>query len=277
MTRLSLWLIPLVGGVLFLLTGALGRPQPGPVPAPITDLGPLPSGKDARQLLDQAIATYLPQTVPWQRAQIWQRVVTDGGSHEVRGRYLTGPDYRLRLDLEVQVGKARADIQMIGDGQRLWLCQHSTGKEVVVTQTELPPPPKDIPNSAAYQAERVRELHEGSFGVSTLLTLLRDGGQGWQGKLGRWQGGEVLHLSAGWTSTPVKQEGWAEGLRPPPQARRVCVFLDAQTLWPQRIEWWGETADGTTLPMVEMEFRTPVLNQPLTAEECRREFTCVPG
>ncbi len=67
-----------------------------------------------------------------------------------------------------------------------------------------------------------------------------------------------------------------EGLRPPPQARRVCVFLDPRTMWPRRVEWWGETAEGDPVTLAELEFRTPVLNQPLSAAECRQAFTFVP-
>ena len=68
-------------------------------PAPVTDPGPLPDGKDANQLLEQAIQAFLPEVVPWQRAQIWQRFLTETGSRVVQGRYLIGPDCRLRLEL----------------------------------------------------------------------------------------------------------------------------------------------------------------------------------
>jgi hypothetical protein len=275
MTRLPFYLVPLLGVAIVLLTGALNRPAP-PVPAPVTDAGPLPEGRDARQLLDDAVATYQPARVPWQQAQLWQRVRTDGGTRELQGRYLMGPDSRLRLELGVQVGKTRAELLLVGDGQRLWQRQRVGSAEPVVTQAELPVMPKDHPAPAAFLAERTRGLHQMSFGVSTLLALIRDGGQGWQGKSGRWAGGAVLHLNASWPGAEDQAEFATEGLRAPPRAKRVCVFLDAATLWPQRVEWWGETADGDPVPVVEMEFRAPVLNQPLTPEECRREFTFVP-
>jgi hypothetical protein len=57
---------------------------------------------------------------------------------------------------------------------------------------------------------------------------------------------------------------------------RCCrLYLDAQTLWPHRVEWWGAEAprSGGVL-LFQAEFRDPVINQPLWPEQCQREFTC---
>jgi hypothetical protein len=204
---------------------------------------------------------------------LWQRVLTDGGHHEVRGRYLSAPDCRLRLELEVQVGKTRAAVLLVADGRRLWQRQVVGRDEPAVSQVELPVPPKDCADPAAFASGRERALHEQSFGVSALLGLLRGGGQGWQGKRAKWQGAEVLLLSAAWPPAAPMRLPPVDGLRPPPQAKRVCVFLDPQSLWPRRVEWWGETAEGDAVTLAELEFRAPVRNQPLSATECRREFT----
>src|SRR5262249_47178257 len=54
-------------------------------------------------------------------------------------------------------------------------------------------------------------------------------------------------------------------------ARTCRLYLDAQTLVPMRIEWWG--TGGLVL---EIAFSDVVLNQPLSHEECVREFTFTP-
>jgi hypothetical protein len=59
---------------------------------------------------------------------------------------------------------------------------------------------------------------------------------------------------------------------------RLChVYLDARTLWLHRVEWW--TAPGPERApclALQLEFRAPVINQPLTREDCIREFTYQP-
>ncbi len=188
MTRYSLWLAPLVCGVVLLLTGALDR-KPAPVlPPPVTDLGPLPDGRDALQLLAAAGAAYNPQRVPWQRIDLWQRVRTDGGHHEVRGRYLTAPGCRLRLELEVQVGKTRAAVQLVSDGQRLWQRQGIGGDEPTVTQAgaahaaEGSPRPRRLPGAARALPARAEFRR---LDVTAAAARRRPGLAGQAGEMGR--------------------------------------------------------------------------------------------
>jgi hypothetical protein len=68
-------------------------------------------------------------------------------------------------------------------------------------------------------------------------------------------------------------QSWTAGL-----PRQCHLYLDAQTLWPGRVEWWGPAAPGGGEVLVaQVEFRNPVVNRPLTAEVCARLFAFEPG
>ena len=72
---------------------------------------------------------------------------------------------------------------------------------------------------------------------------------------GRWKGHAVVRLT---------------GRKPPPvpdnQPGECRLYLDAQTLWPCRIEWLGRVPDRGDVLLVQMEFRDPVLGQPVHDE-----------
>jgi hypothetical protein len=96
----------------------------------------------------------------------------------------------------------------------------------------------------------------------------------------------LLNLAVGMTEIAVDLGLWRgqpavrfQGKLADPQAApaHVCGYLDAQTMWPLRLEWRHLTRKGLApFPYLQMEFRDPVLNQPLSFEECSRVFTFQP-
>jgi hypothetical protein len=54
------------------------------------------------------------------------------------------------------------------------------------------------------------------------------------------------------------------------KGRRVSVYLDANSLWPARLEWFPENASQ---PSLRIEFLDPELNRELGVEECTRLFS----
>jgi len=54
------------------------------------------------------------------------------------------------------------------------------------------------------------------------------------------------------------------------------LFLDAETLWLTRAEWWSEHPERGGVLLYEIEFLRPRLNQPLALEECDRVFSYRP-
>jgi hypothetical protein len=89
----------------------------------------------------------------------------------------------------------------------------------------------------------------------------------------RREGRAFIKLTGTWSSESAEAlaptgGSWPDGL--PQQCR---LYLDAETLWPHRVEWWGpDVPRSADVLLVQMEFRDPVLNQPLSAEGCAREF-----
>jgi hypothetical protein len=77
----------------------------------------------------------------------------------------------------------------------------------------------------------------------------------------------VLTLTSAEALAPAKEK-WPDGL---PRAARL--YLDPKTLWPHRMEWWGPDPPrkGDVL-LMQIEFRDPALNQPMSAERCAGEF-----
>ena len=84
--------------------------------------------------------------------------------------------------------------------------------------------------------------------------------------------GRFIKLTGALPANPVPTS--ADASRPELLPRQCRLYLDIDTLWPHRIEWWGcEASHFNDVALLQMEFRDPVLNQPLSTDRCDREFT----
>ncbi len=91
-------------------------------------------------------------------------------------------------------------------------------------------------------------------------------------------GGDQIHLVGVWSREESAKLAPAEEAWPTSLPRQCHLYLDAHTYWPQRVEWWGPTvAKGGDRLQVQMEFRNPVFNRPLTADVCAQLFAFQPG
>jgi hypothetical protein len=89
---------------------------------------------------------------------------------------------------------------------------------------------------------------------------------------------DVIQVSGSWPEDAAKLAELADWQRPRYPPRLCRISLDAKTLWPCRVEWWGGVKPGdASVPLLELEFRDAVLNRPLPPERCAREFTWSPG
>ena len=72
----------------------------------------------------------------------------------------------------------------------------------------------------------------------------------------RWHDKDVILL----TGAREKPKGdWADY-----QPRQCRLVLDAATLWPYRLEWWGPTAGAPgDVRVMQIEFRNPTPNHPV--------------
>jgi hypothetical protein len=271
-----LFLVPVLACSSVLLTGGLNQkaalPAPPALPAGIEplDLSGKPGGGPA---LQAAADRFAPDRVAWVEMTLWQRVQCEDCCYEAQGRYLAAPDNRLRLDLRVQVGQTRGELQIVSNGTSL-TCSSRVDPDATATTTnqEFDQNP-DQPQQAA---ERILQEH-GCPAVGPLLRTVCAGMQDPCWKLGRWNGHDVVELTGAWRCAQASPAG-APNLEQTGQLQQCRVYLDARTLWPYRLEWWGPSpSQGRSVPLVEVEYRDPVLNQALSAAECAREFTRTAG
>jgi hypothetical protein len=205
---------------------------------------------------------------------LWQKVSLDDENYEVQGRYLSAPDNRMRLELKVQVGRTRGEVCVVCDGNALCTMQRLGSEAPLLVPNEIPAaePGK---GRAEVAEKRARFLQDAGYGgVMPLLRLLRQRLQDLDHRIAVWQERDIHLVTGRWPEDAALLASIPEFLRPRCPPRKCRIFLDAHTLWPCRIEWWGSEKPGGRLePLLQLEFRDPILNQPLSPERCRREFT----
>ena len=268
----------LVGTGLVVLTGAFGLPtappQPTlPLPANISDAA-------AQQTLDRAIVAMAPERLGCVETQLWQKVMLPNLTYEANGRYLLGPGRRIRLELHTKQDNVATTRLAVSDGATLWEGQRVGGGDNWdrVTKLDLATVLATLDGEGKPALLRAQFFQEPRF--EGVVPLLRDlhGRMNWvkEEKMER-DGQPRLRLAAVWKadfaaairSTPT----WPAGL--PEQCR---LELDAQTLWPYRLEWWGPAVAGAADTLLaQVEFRNPVVYPTLSPERCAKEFAFEPG
>jgi hypothetical protein len=276
-------LLPVLACTTLLLTGALHYDAaPSTRPAVPTGLDPLDASgtPGGAEYLDAAIRTFAPERVPWMEMTLWQRAKWDNFTYEAQGRYLSAPDHRLRLDLTVRVGSVEGELQMVSDGRAL-RCSYRCGKDGPATIKDVdltgkPPPgaPPPTPPAAVVPANPDQILQEnGCPGVVPLLRTIRAQLQEPRRKTSRWKGHDVIQVLGKWCPDPVHFAGIPAAYLPQLLPCECRVYLEARTLWPLRIEWWGAPSPQQRhVLLTQVEYRHPVLNQPLSAERSAQEF-----
>jgi hypothetical protein len=273
MTRYQLLLLPALAGAILVLGGALHQKSvAGQHPA----LLPAAANTDpqALALLDRAIEALSPERVAWLEATIWQQVRCDEFVYQACGRLLTAPGERMRFDVNVKVGKTQGELRMVCDGVALAQTTRIGENTPVVARWELPGS-KDAFKLTAEITQSRRQLlqDQGFVGMTPLLGNLRKNLGNSQCQQQIWKGCEVFVISGAWPEKTAQIAAMPDLARPRLQPRLCCVYLDAQTLWPHRLEWWGsEKAGQPNSLLAQTEFRNPVLNRKLPPQQCAAEF-----
>jgi hypothetical protein len=271
MARYPIPIILVLGLGALLLTGADTPPGPTPPPAPPTSGA---ANAEAAALLDRAIDACSAPRVTWMEMALWQRIWDDESAHEVQGRYLAAPAHRVRLELKVKVARAEGELKVISDGTTVWESQRFDDDYRPPNWTDLPRLGESHNTPEMVEAGRTWHLSEGAFlGPGPLLRKLRAHTQGLGQRAARWKDKEVVQLTGNWPHNPEKLKDIPVALHPRRHPRLWTMYLDAQTLWPHRVEWWGGAGEGELVLLHELEFRDVVLNQPLPPERCAAEFT----
>ncbi len=270
MSSLRYLLLPLIACPVLFLTGALERP-----PAPVAAAAPLAEDPAASQLFGRAVALVQPDRLPWLAATVWQQVVGDDMTYQAEGRYQSGPGQRLHLNLEVHLGRSRGELQVISDGTARWEVMQINGEPRTVCRKKGEAnQDAPLPNPATAVLPR-----PAGSGLAPLLAGLRARMTATSQEAYTWKGRDVTRISLVWSPAAERALVPAGQAWPAFVPRKCFVFLDDATLWPHRLEWWGPRKAGAARDqaLVQMEWRDPVRNQPLSAEQCARDFTFTPA
>jgi hypothetical protein len=183
----------------------------------------------------------------------------------------------MRFDVNVRVGQTVGKLRLVNDGVTVWQSIQTGGARAVVERWEMPGLGDTLKTPADVAQARMQLLEEHCFlGLAPMLRKLRQGVQSARLRQQRWNGHDVQIVSAAWPVNDASLASLADFARPRLPLRQCRAYLDAQTLWPYRIEWWGaEKPHQPHQLLVQTEYREPLLNQPLSPERCAGEFAFV--
>lgn len=229
-------------------------------------------------LVEQAAAFLHPARLAWLQTNLWQRVQGQGLEYEAQGRYVSGPNHKILLHLVTQAGALQGTLHLVCDGQSVWKATRIGAGEGWdhITRVHLPAVFAPFPPSPALDQVRDEFLRSESFGgVHVLLGELRRQVTWTRKEMVRRNSQELIRLT-GLVNAEAAQAVAATGSPCPVGVPRKCrLYLDPQTLWPHRVEWWGDDPprSGEAL-LLQMEFRNPILNRP--GERALEEFAFDP-
>lgn len=234
-------------------------------PAFVSDSAETP-GKD---LLDQVIDGLGPERLQWLQFTVVQKMFEENFTTE--GRYVIGPGQRLRLEMKVKGAEASSNVLVVSDGQELYKARWSDDEAPKATKVHLPEPESGTDPKTAREQRDLFLQREGFGGLCTLLAQIRETHTDLVQQTGTCQSRKAIRLSAACPTDESKLKSLPNHMR----ARRCAIYVDAETRWPFRIEWLGAPKPADPLVvLMRMEFRDPVLNQPLSVAECARVFRC---
>ncbi|MHB1422637.1 MAG: hypothetical protein ACYC3I_05465 [Gemmataceae bacterium] len=243
-----------------------------PAPAPQADPA-------AERCLDQALEAFKADRVSWLELAIWQKVQLPGCVYEADGFYRLAPGQRFRLEMHTHPDQGEGTMLAVSDGREQWRADRAgDGGWENVTHVNLSEV-FAVMNGPAESKLRDEFLQRPHFqGMTPLLRNLRCSMVWARSELLRRAGGQRIHLVGVWPKEVARRHTVPDQPWPSALPRQCHVYLDGRTYWPERVEWWGpSTAGGADRLLVQMEFRDPVFNRPLTPETCARLFVFHPG
>ena len=258
MSKKFLFLLPLLSAAPLFLAGALRRPVPDAAASfsPQTvPLAPDLVSADAATLFDRALDRIGPEKVRWLKVHLRQHMETAETAFDAEGTLQLGPDRCARLEMNVNTGGKRSRSLVVSDGH------------AVAQATESGSGPPNI-TTGLLGDRRLEEL--GCGGPYPLLKELRNRLASLKAEIGLLQRRPVVRIGG----RLAKKSPGADAM--PPLADFCYLYLDAQSLWPGRLEWWGSDAKQNARPVLAMEFTDPEVNRALSLDECVRVFSYRP-
>jgi hypothetical protein len=292
--------LPILLGWALWLTGALAQQTP-PVkqPAQVSPKADTKSDSKARttptapqppppkadpkadEALKKAIELLDPRKLGWLDTTVTQEVNTWGLSFKADGRYRSGPDHRVRLELNVHLAGMDGQSLLISDGATVWTSTRIGADDPVVTRYDLKKI-KELLNSPGTMPQFGDDFYKSQAfqGVLPLLQSLRQQMVFTKLENDSLNKREVLKLTGVWSQQISSQLAPPSNPWPPFIPRTCTLYLDKNAPhWPFQLDWWGPiTVKGEDKLLMKMEFHKPQIyagaKQP---EQFAQAFTFDPG
>jgi hypothetical protein len=266
-----LLLTAVLGSGLVFLSGAWPGPFTPPTPdahsgfvaqAFAIDAAILGSGISANELVEKALEKLDSQRVIWLRTKIRQ-TMSDPESRFVADGFLQrGPNHCAHLEMAIDSHDGKARLLIVSDGASIATVRAADDAKPIVAV--YPFPATDDPN-AKEEFLRTMNCSGPAVPLKDILLYLRDGKM----QTGRLRDRRVIQI-AGELDAAAKQTSASIAVR------NCRVYLDAATLWPCQIDWFGLDAFSHWKPIMRVEYADPEINQELSLSECARLFSYQP-
>jgi hypothetical protein len=275
-------LLPSLTATAVLLTGALGQQAPPATQSPASAAPAPKADPAAERTVQQALDELDPKKLGWLETQLQQQVYATGFSFKADGRYLSGPDHRLRLELTVHVGETDGVLHIISDGSTVWEEVYVGKGEHFISKWDLKRIQEKLTNPGTLPQVAEQFYRSRSFaGVLPLLQNVYDQMTFLKQEEAEWQKHKVLKLTAVWSPDVRKKWTPQGGSWPPLLPRSLKLYLGKDAPhWPYRLEWYGPNAPrGEDTLLMQMEFLHPQFTP--TGDKAfaryRNQFTFDPG
>lgn len=235
----------------------------------LIDVAIVGSDVDADSLLKKALAKLENDDAVWMNTKIRQTMQDGQVSFVAEGTLQRGPNQCARLELDVTTRGVRSHVTTVCDGQTIAQVHKLPGAKPSAEVLKLPALTEAMP--PPIRAAREDVLTDKSCGGP--IAVLRSIEQHLRGAtLQTGLLGETPVIQLNGDIDPAKLPIFAAlNLK----SLHAHVYLDAGTLWPRRIEWWGADK-GPKRQLMAIEFRDPIVGVPLSHEECEQMFSYRP-
>jgi hypothetical protein len=243
--------------------------RPATESAKARDTAELP---EAVQLLHSAIDHLRSPKANCLETTLWQRATVGEVVYEAEGKYQCAPRGRMRLDLETRTGDVVSRLRLISDGTRLlqatglnasaWSSAGFVDTWTVVERSEGKVSTEDVRRTFL-------QGRSGGGPGELLQTALAQ--YSWTKKAKVKRAGAIYYKIAG------KRKSATETPDLNVEISDCRLYLDVDTLWPHRVEWWGKAFRATQPSLLfQVEFRDPILSESLTPDKLASEFSIDP-
>jgi hypothetical protein len=227
-------------------------------------------GIDAQALLEKALAKLSEDEAAWLNTKIWQTGICGETTFVAEGTLQRGPNQCSRLELDVRVHDMRSHTTIVCDGHSVAHVHKFPDDKAKAEVVKLP----GLSEATLAKDRAVREEMLIARGCGSPVVLLRP--------IHDFMTGATLQTGVLGDVSVVEIKGNIDPTKLPVFAAmnvttlRAHVYLDAKTLWPRRVEWWGNDKGPHVRQLSVVEFRDPVVGVPLSEGECDEMFSYRP-